>query len=312
MVVVSHFNDSYLPQGIVLIRSVLKHFKNVNVYIYAHDEETSRELVHQFGNQVTVLDLSQLIDGNIDLKAAWYSTNRSERFFLLSPYTLLDIFDRTNCSFAIYLDADIMLFKPIARELLQNMSNCDLGLTTHYLSERDSNLARFGLYNVGWITVRNSPKGREFLNWWSAKCSTSVSTSNPNSSVFGDQKYLDQVQYLGIEVAKLDSHFVNVGPWSDIDSDSLGRIQSFHFSRARLSKLLFILGTSFHRTEKPHKKLKKIYAEYRKELEIAYAAIGIQIPLLPTSLGFKTLLKAVIRGDWIAGTLLKRVYGFRN
>jgi hypothetical protein len=312
MVVVSHFNHSYLPQGVVLIKSILEHSSDAEVMIYAHDDETSVKLRKLFNDQVTILSLDQVLDRDPGLSAAWRAASGNEKFFLLTPSIMIDALAQTDGRFVTYVDADLMIFSPLATEALQCLESYDVGLTTHYLSARNKHLSIFGRYNVGWIYVRNSPGGLEFLDWWASKCFESVSTREPDSPIFGDQKYLDAVEDLGVDVAILDSHFVNVGPWSTVEPRDLYSVQSFHFSRARLSKTLFVLGTSFHSRERPSKELKMIYAQYRRALECAHKATATRIPYLPQSLGFRTLAKALFLGDWIAGSLFERIDSVRN
>ena len=299
--VVTHFNKLYLPQGIVLIESILKHAPNIAIMIYSHDDETSLHLKNQFKDQVRIRSLVEVINQDKSLQEAWYTTPGNDRYFVVTPHIMLDAIKTSDCDTVIYLDADLMMLRPLNERLYIQLRSCDVGLTTHYFPRRNKQLERFGRYNVGLVVARNTAGGLIFLNWWADRCTESVSTTSPDSMVFGDQKYLNLVGNLGMDVAELDANLVNVGPWSDTKSMDLDQLQSFHFSGARLSKTFFVLGFSFHANGRPSKRMKEIYAEYRNALKRAHLSLGREVPLFPQTLTIRTLIKAFLLGDWMQG-----------
>ena len=121
----------------------------------------------------------------------------------------------------IYLDPDIALFSPL-RDILRRLEDASIVLTPHQAEPNDSQLAvddnertslRYGIYNLGFLAVRNDPTGRAFADWWSSQlhraCYDAV-----DEGLFTDQKYCDLAPALFDRVHIERDPGCNVASWN--------------------------------------------------------------------------------------------------
>lgn len=91
----------------------------------------------------------------------------------LKAYVLEHVFRSTQVSRLLYFDGDIQVCSSLA-PLLANLESGDIVLTTHLSRPRDpGGLDRWemdvldtGIFNGGFLGVKNSPAGRAMLGWW--------------------------------------------------------------------------------------------------------------------------------------------------
>ncbi|UFH52015.1 glycosyl transferase [Spirosoma sp. KNUC1025] len=160
----------------------------------------------------------------------------------------------------IYFDPDIIVFQPL-RQLNDALTNYSLVLTPHTCSptpdwERpnDQHHLNTGIFNLGFIGLRNDPTARQFVNWWKDRlvyeCRIDLC-----AGLFVDQHwvnfapvYHDNVlieHHLGYNVAYWNLHEryfsqTNIGDWqitssadntrSLPDATDVYLLQFFHFS----------------------------------------------------------------------------------
>ena len=119
----------------------------------------------------------------------------------------------------VYLDPDIAVFHPLAA---LDDADASIVLTPHQLEAnltpravQDNELAslRYGIYNLGFIAVRNDPAGREFAAWWSLATQTACYDDTGNG-IFTDQRYCDLVPTLFDGVHVLRDPGYNVASWN--------------------------------------------------------------------------------------------------
>lgn len=99
---------------------------------------------------------------------------------------------------AIYFDPDIIVYEPIEM-LSKALESHSIVLTPHVNlpilddkrpSEQDHLLN--GVFNLGFVAVRNCEEGVNFLNWWGARCHQ-LGFDDLRSGLFTDQKWIDYV-----------------------------------------------------------------------------------------------------------------------
>lgn len=122
---------------------------------------------------------------------------------------------------AVYLDPDIAVFAPLD-PVLASPDGHAVVLTPHQItpnasanayqdSERTS--LRYGVYNLGFLSVANDADGRAFADWWDDRlreaCYDSIETG-----LFTDQKYCDLVPGLFPRVHISRDAGCNVASWN--------------------------------------------------------------------------------------------------
>lgn len=123
--------------------------------------------------------------------------------------------------FVYYFDSDIFFTGDICT-ILRKSRNEDIFLTPHYLDPffvrswtnvKSLTLLRSGIFNAGFIGVRNSDVGKEFLSWWCVHA-TILGKNLPSAGMCGDQRWLDLVPHIfpGVLVSK--NYGFNVAYWN--------------------------------------------------------------------------------------------------
>ncbi len=127
----------------------------------------------------------------------------------------------------VYLDPDIAVFHPLDTTV-RALGHASVVLTPHQVepsdaaSSRDNEMAslKYGIYNLGFLAVRNDPAGHDFARWWDAQLRREC-YDEPERGVFTDQKFCDLVPGL----------FRNV----HVDRDPGCNVASWNLARRRLA-----------------------------------------------------------------------------
>lgn len=121
----------------------------------------------------------------------------------------------------IYLDPDIAVFNPLD-PVTEAVGQADIVLTPHQVTPngnahvmRDNELTsmRFGIFNLGFIAVRNTAAGRAFAEWWATQLRRAC-YDDPEAGLFTDQRYIDLVPGLFDGVTILRDAGCNVASWN--------------------------------------------------------------------------------------------------
>ena len=97
----------------------------------------------------------------------------------MKPFVAQYLFSKHIPDILVYLDSDIWVrnsFKPIEEALQEN----DILLTPHFntpypdatLLPHERDLLRSGVYNAGFMALRNTDTTRDFLKWWASHMQT--------------------------------------------------------------------------------------------------------------------------------------------
>ena len=148
-----------------------------------------------------------------------------------------------------YLDPDIGVFHPLDR-LAARLDEFSIVLTPHQTEANDDPPAiadnelaamRHGIFNLGFLGVRNDEIGRAFAAWWSTQLYR-FCFDDTESGIFTDQKYCDLVPALFSGVCIDRDPGCNVASWNlsrrrvTIGTDGAIRVngsplQFYHFTK---------------------------------------------------------------------------------
>lgn len=179
----------------------------------------------------------------------------AEVCFALKPY-VMDAFANGPVLFVHYVDADIRFFSDI-----QALEDCfgagDILLTPHYLQPYPDDgrrpgmltLLRGGVFNAGYVAVRNTAGAKAFLRWWADRVRR-AGENNPAKGTSGDQRWLDLVPVLfpglsicrhpGANVAYWNLHERAMGEENGLPTSNGQALLFFHFSGFRTDTPLVI------------------------------------------------------------------------
>ncbi|MDE2335514.1 MAG: hypothetical protein KGK10_13345 [Rhodospirillales bacterium] len=160
--------------------------------------------------------------------------NLVEACTALKPRLLAGLLD-AGADGAIYLDPDIAVFHPLAT-VLRALEQAAIVLTPHQHVPNDDEQAirdgertaqLYGVFNLGFVAIRNDTTGRAFARWWQGRCESDCRDA-PAEGLFTDQRYCDLVPALFPDVAVLRDPGCNVASWNlsrrRLSSDAEGRL----------------------------------------------------------------------------------------
>ena len=180
----------------------------------------------------------------------------------------------------VYLDPDIFIYRELS-PVFDALENYAIVLTPHALSpfpdpQSEVTLLSAGVFNLGFIAVRNSPEARRFLSWWEVRC-LNLAFEEPRTALFVDQKWINLAPCFFESVTVLKHIGCNMAYWN-LHERKLSRHEEkwlvngsdllifFHFSgisvdgKARVSKYT----DEFTLENRPD--LLQLFEDYRSEL----------------------------------------------
>lgn len=128
---------------------------------------------------------------------------------------------RQGADQVVYFDPDIAVFHPLT-DLCGRYAAASVVLTPHQIepnstpgaiADNEGAALRYGVFNLGFLAVRNTTPGRAFAAWWAARLQEAC-FDEPERGVFTDQKYCDLAPALFDGVAVAREPGWNVASWN--------------------------------------------------------------------------------------------------
>jgi hypothetical protein len=143
------------------------------------------------------------------------------------------ILDKPDCEAAFYFDPDIAIFDSLI-QLTNHFNNgqsilltphlIDIEITKDGVWDNEISTLRHGIYNLGFIGVKNDANGHKFAKWWKSRLDMHCYDDIPNG-VFTDQSWCDMVPAVFDGVHVLRDPQYNVSTWNlnhrTVDGDDL-------------------------------------------------------------------------------------------
>jgi hypothetical protein len=209
----TYFDSRYLTRGLALYRSLEQWCPNFTLWILCLDSACHQALTRAKISQARIISLPEL--QNFDREFAEAKNNRSpiEYYFTATPVLLSYVLNKISPGDLVtYLDADLFFFNSPAL-LLESLVESSCGLIEHRFSENLEFLRCHGIYNVGWVSLRNDKVGLACAGWW-RRCCLEWCHDRVEDGRFADQKYLDIVPQIFPRVQILDYPGANLAPWN--------------------------------------------------------------------------------------------------
>ncbi len=205
---------NYLGQVTTLMNSAREHEPDAHRYVVLVDRK--RPLPDLDPALVEVIWVEDLLGEELS-RAAFvftvleFNTNVKPKAMLLAC---------TMHSHVAYMDPDTELFAPMT-PVWEALESGEIALTPHMLrppfddrKPQEVDLLRHGVFNLGFVAVREGPASRAFLQWWSHKCLTQGFNS-PQDGLYVDQKFVDLAAvYYSDQVRVLRHPGLNVAYWN--------------------------------------------------------------------------------------------------
>ena len=235
---VTIFDFNFLPQGLLLHASLLKHFSDFTLWICCLDEKVYDFLDKAQLNNVKIFRVSDLESSEL-LKVKEMRT-AGEYAWTVTPFLPSYLFAKDlSINRVTYLDADLWFLKnPNIILDYFSRSNKSILLTPHDFESSKDLSHDVGKYCVQFLTVNRS--AQPFLEWWQKLC-VDWCYSRIEQDRFGDQKYLDLVPSLFPNLYyELKKTNLTQGPWN-VNKFNPEDAVFFHFHGLRIKgNLLFV------------------------------------------------------------------------
>ena len=143
------------------------------------------------------------------------------------------IFSVFNAEQVFYFDPDMVVFGRLD-ELQHTLSQYNLVLTPHLTDPEtndigilDNEMASLvhGVFNLGFVGVRNVPEGRRFSHWWAQRL-LKYCHDDLERGLFTDQKWVNLAPCFFDDVGILRSPAFNVATWNLTNRKATGSLEN--------------------------------------------------------------------------------------
>ncbi len=220
---------NYLPKVRTLCESIRRHHPEAVIH-YALADEKPDWLQAQGEPFDHILDISTL---DIPNWHTWtFKHDIVELSTAIKPFVFEHLFRQPDCTRVLYFDPDMVLFSRVD-DILDALDQSNLALTPHQVKPERSHEAvidneigslKWGVFNLGFIGVRNTAEGRRFNRWWAERTYEFCRSDVPNG-LFTDQKWLNfaPIFFDGVFIIRSARH--NVATWNLTTRDLAGSLQ---------------------------------------------------------------------------------------
>lgn len=297
---VTLFDKNFLPMGMALHASLMKHAQLFHLWVLCMDELVENQLTELALPNVTLIPLREVETREmLDVKPG---RTAAEYCWTMTPFTPKFVFDRDrNIQRVTYLDADLYFFESphiLLDEFFRTGKH--VLITDHnYAPEYDQSRTS-GRFCVQFMTFRRTPEAQKVMEWWQDRC-IEWCFARYEKGKRGDQMYLDSwPTRFSAEVHVLVQQDKTLAPWNvahvlDVKR-SLRVPVFFHFHGFRVVSHARML---FYRRYSIGVSGQRLYSEYADAIEKALSTIYNRwqlIPILPEkNTYFDRLLRLVFR-----------------
>lgn len=211
--------SNYIPKARVLAKSVKKYHPEAQFHLLLSDRHPSWLDAAASEHFDSIINIEELPIPN---RQTWIFKHRLvELCTAVKGFGFQEIFRRYNPDKLIYLDPDIAVMSRLD-SIVGRLNEASILLTPHQ-TEPDTDLRaiadneicslKHGVYNLGFVAVRNSLEGRRFVDWWAHRLEHFCFDDIPNG-LFTDQRWCDLAPAFFADLKILREPVYNVCTWN--------------------------------------------------------------------------------------------------
>ncbi|MCF7687231.1 MAG: hypothetical protein K9N01_02910, partial [Cephaloticoccus sp.] len=205
-------DSEYLPRGLALHQSLLRHAGEFVLTILALDEAAALDLRAKNLPQVQVLDLSELLDAHPQLAAARTDREAPEFFATCKPWLLWHLLSSIPAGqWLTLLDAD-QFFYSTPEPIFKSLAAASIAIVPHQYAPVLEHLTAYGRYDSGWVSLRHDAAGKRCAADWAERCARWCFRILETTRYL-DQKYLDVWPVHYKEATVISPAGTLAGPW---------------------------------------------------------------------------------------------------
>lgn len=210
---------NYFPKARLLARSVREHLPDAHLCMALSDVRPDGFDIKKYGFDSVVA--ADDLGADIPNLESWiFRHDVMELSTAIKPFVLNRLLALPDCAAVLFLDPDCYMFGS-PEGLLKHFEAHSILITPHQTKAeaddrmmfREINHLRFGIYNLGFLGVRNDDEGRRFAGWWQKRLSK-YCLINLQSGLFTDQRWIDHVPVFFNRVKILRDSAYNVACWN--------------------------------------------------------------------------------------------------
>ncbi len=272
----TYFDARYLPRGLALFQSLMRHCPSFTLWVLCMDTESSDILSHMALPNIRLIPLADFEQHDEPLRTAKKNRSQLEYYWTCTPSLLFHILkNQPEVDRITYLDADLFFFDPL-EPIYEEMAESPILIIEHRFSPEFRHFEKFGKYNVGLLSFRRDKTALRCLRWWRERCLEYCSFRLENGR-FGDQQYLDEWPDRFRGVAVLRHKGAGLAPWNIANHDlrlNGGHVLVddqplifYHFHGLRkIAKWVYDPGLASYRTKLSRVGRRYIYMAYIRKL----------------------------------------------
>ena len=300
----TYFDHRYLPLGLALHESLMRHGGQFTLWVLAFDRECAEFLQDAALPHVRVVTLPELEAFDPELKAVEGTRSRVEYYFTCSPCLPRYVMRVHGLNEITYLDSDLWFFAS-PESVFDELGDGSVAIIPHRFSgNAAASHAHHGQFNVGWLTFRADASGTACLEWWRTSC-IEWCYDRVEADRYADQKYLDRFPMLFNGVVGITHPGANLAPWNVAASkvelrDGCMRVDGyplvfFHFQGFRkLSPVTYDSNLTSYGAHMTPALREGVFLPYVAALRRAEAFVA---PRLPQAIDASNLRRANL-GHW--------------
>lgn len=210
---------NYLPKAAVLAHSLKQSNPGLTFHLLLSDDlpaDCPAQTLSAFDHIVTPDKLA--IE---NLKAWTFGHSVVELCTAVKGPMLEYLFDKVKAERVLYFDPDIAVLGSLD-DLNATLSQHSVALTPHQLEPEETVQAiidneicslAHGVYNLGFLAVRNTEQGLKFAHWWADRLLLFCHDDRPRG-LFTDQRWVDLAPAFFDDIAILRNPGFNVATWN--------------------------------------------------------------------------------------------------
>ncbi|HUA52664.1 MAG TPA: hypothetical protein VMB81_10895 [Candidatus Sulfotelmatobacter sp.] len=206
----TYLDHNYVPRVLVMVDSLRRQGGSFRLHVLCLSELCARMLGELAVPEIAPIRLEALERRYPELVTVKPTRTVIEYFFTLTPFLPAFCMDQDGALDEItYLDSDLCFFAD-PQMIFDMIGDRSIGIVPQHLSAYWSFAAKFGRFNVGWITYRRTGPGLRCLIRYCQDClAWCFERLEPDR--FSDQKYLDRwPDAFGDDLAVIEHKGVNV------------------------------------------------------------------------------------------------------
>ncbi len=209
---------NYLPKAAALAHSIKRVHPDAKFHVVLSDEmpACAPNTTAAFDS---IIHISELPIANLP---SWIFKHRLvELCTAVKGAAFEHIFDRFGAERIYYFDPDILVLERLdglerildRHSVLLTPHQCAPETELQAILDNELCCLRHGVYNLGFLAVRNSDQGRQFIAWWADRLRRLCYDEVPNG-LFTDQRWVDLAPAFFDDIAIVRDPQYNVSTWN--------------------------------------------------------------------------------------------------